>query len=145
MIRSLTLLLSISFGVAQATPGESLFTTHCSACHDTGGAGVPGIAPPLAHALSKHVTSGYAKDYFSSLLIVGMKGPLKVDDQIYHGVMPAQGALNNEELAHIADYVLNTLNAAPAILVLDPSDFENARHKNLAPEAVYQLRKKVLQ
>src|ERR1700676_5502179 len=30
-----------------AASGQSLYITHCSACHQVGGEGLPGVAPPL--------------------------------------------------------------------------------------------------
>lgn len=128
---------------AMASPGETVFLNTCAACHNAGGTGIPGIAPPLAAKLDKQLASSSAKDYFSRLLVGGMTGMIKVDGQTYNGVMPPQGHLTDEDLALVATYVTSELNVAPKGFELTPADFATARGKSPVPAETHGLRKAI--
>lgn len=96
-----------------AADGEALFKQTCAICHQVGGIGSPGLAPPLAnHALwDKLGTNG--SRYVAGVMLAGMSGRLEADGVDYVGlVMPPQRQLDDEQMAAIGTYILAALNGS---------------------------------
>ncbi len=97
----------------QVKAGQSLFAGTCSVCHQTNGAGLPGVFPPLAKS-----------DYLATdpkraigVVLHGLSGKLTVNGSEYNSVMPPMNQLNDDEVANILTYVINTWgNAGERIL-----------------------------
>jgi nitrite reductase (NO-forming) len=88
----------------QIAAGAVLFKGTCSVCHQDNGEGLPNVFPPLAK-------SDYLlKDPKRSIEVVlnGLSGPVKVNGATYNSVMPPMSQLNDDEVANILTYVLNT-------------------------------------
>jgi len=88
----------------QVKAGESLFTGTCSTCHQPDGKGMAGVFPPLAK-------SDYlAQDPKRAIGVVlhGLSGKVTVNGQDYNSVMPPMTQLNDDEVANILTYVLNS-------------------------------------
>jgi nitrite reductase (NO-forming) len=88
----------------QVHAGEALFAGTCSVCHQANGAGLPNVFPPLAKS-----------DYLASdanraigIVLRGLNGKLKVNGAEYDSVMPPMNQLNDDEVANILTYVLNS-------------------------------------
>jgi ubiquinol-cytochrome c reductase cytochrome c subunit len=88
-------------GAAQETPGAALYVEHCSACHQASGQGVPGTFPPLADNETASDTA-----YVIKVISDGRTGAIVVSGENYDQEMPAVTAVNDEEAAMIADYVV---------------------------------------
>jgi nitrite reductase (NO-forming) len=88
----------------QVQAGQALFAGTCSVCHQANGAGLAGVFPPLAQSdyLAADVKRGI------STVLHGLSGQLKVNGNDYNSVMPAMNQLNDDEVAHILTYVLNS-------------------------------------
>jgi mono/diheme cytochrome c family protein len=99
-------------GIAEVLPidasevvldGEALFVTHCSACHQVSGQGLPGVFPPLAG--SSYVTSDNV-ERLAAIMIYGLSGPITVNGVEYNSVMAGLGpVLSDAELSAIAGYI----------------------------------------
>jgi nitrite reductase (NO-forming) len=97
----------------QVKAGQSLFAGTCSVCHQANGAGLPGVFPPLAKS-----------DYLAAdpkraigVLLHGMTGKVTVNGTEYNSVMPPMNQLNDDEVANILTYVMNSWgNAGGRIL-----------------------------
>jgi mono/diheme cytochrome c family protein len=87
-----------------AVDGQQLYATHCVACHQATGQGLPGVFPPLAG--SEWVT-GDAR-VLAHILLFGVSGPIEVMGQTYQGQMPAFAHLSNAELAAVASHIRAT-------------------------------------
>ena len=88
----------------QIKAGEVLFKGTCSACHQEDGKGLPNVFPPLAG-------SDYLlKDPQRAIQIPlnGLTGPVTVNGATYNSVMPPMSQLNDDEIANILTYVLNS-------------------------------------
>jgi nitrite reductase (NO-forming) len=88
----------------QIAAGAVLFKGTCSVCHQDNGEGLPNVFPPLAK-------SDYLlKDPKRSIEVVlnGLSGPVKVNGATFNSVMPPMSQLNDDEVANILTYVLNT-------------------------------------
>ncbi len=88
----------------QVQAGQALFAGTCSVCHQANGAGLAGVFPPLAKS-----------DYFAadpkraaSVVLHGLSGKLTVNGKEYDSVMPPMNQLNDDEVANILTYVLNS-------------------------------------
>jgi mono/diheme cytochrome c family protein len=103
---------------ALAADGEALFKGSCAPCHQAGGTGSPGLAPPLVNKALWNGLGSAAPDYLQGVMLAGVSGSIEVGGQRYVGlVMPPQARMTDDELAAIGIYVLSTLNAvrSPAL------------------------------
>ena len=88
----------------QTDAGEALFAGTCSVCHQANGAGLPGVFPPLAKSDYLAADPKHAID----VVLRGLTGKLKVNGSNYDSVMPPMNQLNDDEVANILTYVLNS-------------------------------------
>ena len=88
----------------QVDAGKALYQGTCSVCHQQDGAGLPGVFPPLAKSDFLAADPKRAID----IVLNGLSGPLKVNGKDYASVMPPMSQLNDDEIANILTYVLNT-------------------------------------
>ncbi len=96
----------------QIEAGSALYKGTCSVCHQDNGAGLPNVFPPLAKA-----------DYLLSdpqraieIVLNGLSGPVTVNGEMYNSVMPPMSQLNDDEIANILTYALNSWgNEGPAV------------------------------
>ncbi|MEE3035588.1 MAG: cytochrome c [Bacteroidota bacterium] len=83
--------------------GSEVYNDFCVQCHLDNGEGIAGIFPPLSNSdylLNNIKESIYAIKY-------GMEGPIKVNGELYDGIMVSQG-LDSEEIADVMNYILNS-------------------------------------
>lgn len=96
----------------QIAAGAVLYKGTCSTCHQESGAGLANVFPPLAR-------SDYLlKDpkHAIEVMLNGLTGPITVNGASYNSVMPPMSQLNDDEIANILTYVLNSWgNTGPAI------------------------------
>jgi nitrite reductase (NO-forming) len=88
----------------QINAGKSLFNGTCSVCHQANGAGLPGVFPPLAKSDYLNADPKRA----AAIVLHGLSGKVKVNGQEYNSVMPPMNQLNDDEVANIITYVLNS-------------------------------------
>jgi len=88
----------------QVNAGKSLFAGTCSVCHQADGAGMPGVFPPLAKSdfLAADITRAMRA------VLHGLTGKVTVNGHEYDSVMPPMTQLNDDEVANILTYVLNS-------------------------------------
>jgi len=104
----------IGGGAALAADGKAVYAEICQACHQAGGKGAPGVAPPLVSSVIKGVAR-QAPDYVPLVVLNGLSGGIEVAGISYHLVMPPQAALDDAEIAAVATYVYGTLNGQRAV------------------------------
>jgi nitrite reductase (NO-forming) len=100
----------------QVRAGQALFGGACAVCHQANGAGLAGVFPPLAKS-----------DYLAAdpqraigVVLNGLTGKVSVNGKSYDSVMPPMNQLNDDEVAHILSYVLNSFgNAGGRVLTED--------------------------
>jgi len=88
----------------QIRAGQALFSGTCSVCHQANGAGLAGVFPPLAK--SDYLTTDPKRAI--GVLLHGLTGKVSVNGQEYNSVMPPMNQLNDDEVANILTYVLNS-------------------------------------
>lgn len=80
------------------------FYTQCAACHGASGAGIAGLAPPLAGA--SWVTG--PPEWLARIILQGMTGPITVLGETFNGEMPPHGQrsdLDDTTLAGLMTYL----------------------------------------
>jgi nitrite reductase (NO-forming)/hydroxylamine reductase len=85
--------------------GEKLFATHCSACHQANGQGLPGAFPPLAG--SDYLAANGSAAAVSAILN-GLTGPITVNGKEYNAVMPNLSYLSDSDVADVVTFVMNS-------------------------------------
>jgi nitrite reductase (NO-forming) len=88
----------------QIAAGQALFAGTCSVCHQANGAGLAGVFPPLA----KSDWLGQDTKRAIGVVLHGLSGKVKVNGKDYDSVMPPMNQLNDDEVANILTYVLNS-------------------------------------
>ena len=73
----------------------------CALCHQTNGRGLDGLAPPL---LDSEWVLG-SPERTVRIVLHGVRGPIKVANRIHAGEMPAQGYLDDNQIASILTYI----------------------------------------
>ena len=107
---ALAALAAVATSPAFAQEAGELFEEHCAACHNTGGTGNPGIAPPLNRPAFWQALGDDAPSYLAGVIRSGMAGKLTIQGQMYVGlIMPPVATATDEELVEIATWVLQSL------------------------------------
>jgi nitrite reductase (NO-forming) len=88
----------------QIAAGKQLFAGTCSVCHQANGEGLPNVFPPLAKSDYLAADPKHAID----IVLHGLTGKIKVNGHEYDSVMPPMSQLNDDEIANILTYVLNS-------------------------------------
>jgi len=88
----------------QIKAGEVLFKGTCSACHQDTGAGIPNVFPPLAK--SDFLLAD--KKRAIGIVLNGLNGPVTVNGATFNSVMPPMSQLNDDEVANILTFALNS-------------------------------------
>ncbi len=87
---------------AAVSDGALIFTGHCAACHQTAGAGLPGVFPPLAGSdwVNGRDTA------VVQVLLHGLQGTVTVNGVAYQGAMPSFGnQLSTAQIAAVLTYI----------------------------------------
>jgi len=84
--------------------GKKLYNAHCAACHQANGQGLTGAFPPLAQ--STYLADGPGAAI--SAILNGLSGPISVNGTEYNAVMPNLSYLNDDEVAEIVAFVMNS-------------------------------------
>ena len=120
--------------VAELRRGRTLYLENCAQCHQDHGIGIPGVVPSLAgnHAISANEPND---------VILAVLGGLQGVGGTYANMPSFAGALGNQDIADIANYVRTAwtnnapANATPALVarlretsgVVGPAGSESAR------------------
>ncbi|HTA39848.1 MAG TPA: cytochrome c [Candidatus Acidoferrales bacterium] len=102
---------------ASANDGAGVYSTNCSSCHQTNGAGLPGAFPPLA---TNAVVTGDPKALIH-IVKFGLNGKITVGSQAYNGTMPAWGQnLSDGQIASVVTFIRSSWgNHAGAVTTAD--------------------------
>ncbi len=108
-------LLSLAALPAPAADGAEIFAEACSACHNAGGTGNPGLAPPLNRPGFWDGLGEQAVAYVSGVVTSGLAGKIEAAGQAYSGlIMPPVAGYGDGDLAAAASFVLQDLGGLEA-------------------------------
>ena len=88
----------------QIKAGEALYNGTCSVCHQSNGDGIANVFPPLAK--SDYLNAD--KTRAISIVLNGLNGPVTVNGAKFDSVMPPMSQLNDDEVANIVTFTLNS-------------------------------------
>jgi nitrite reductase (NO-forming) len=102
---------------ASANDGAGVYSTNCSSCHQTNGAGLPGAFPPL---VNNAVVTGDPKNVIH-IVKFGLSGKIQAGSQTYNGTMPAWGQnLSDGQIASVITFIRSSwTNHAGAVTTAD--------------------------
>jgi mono/diheme cytochrome c family protein len=122
---------------ALAADGAKVYAETCQACHQVGGVGAPGLAPPLVSSVIANAANRQ-KEYPAMVVIHGLSGllPLAGGDVIA-GAMPPQQGLSDDEVAAVVSYVygLNRVKTS-----MQPADIARARAQSAGSDELKRIR-----
>ena len=101
--------------IAQIQAGKVLYNGTCSVCHQQNGEGLEGVFPPLADSDYLVADKRRAVD----IVLNGLSGPVTVNGVDYSSVMPAMSQLNDDEIANILTFTLNSWGNAGGVVTRD--------------------------
>ncbi|WP_321787893.1 cytochrome c [Burkholderia pyrrocinia] len=108
------LMLPGTAGAQQAVhylAGKSLFDAQCAVCHQAGGKGQDGLAPPLTEYPGKYAAAEAGRAQLVATLLHGMFGEITVRDKRYNFKMPSFASASDDDIAHVLNYVVFDLDA----------------------------------
>jgi len=104
--------------------GLAVYKSHCFACHQMTGIGIPKLYPPLAD--NKTITGD--KTYLISILLNGMSGEIEVNGEKYNQIMIPHNFLTDEQIADVLTYIRNSFyNQASQV---NASEVKKIRREN---------------
>jgi len=125
--------------------GKSTFDGKCAVCHQAGGKGMDGLAPPLVEYPGKYAGSADGRAQLGHTVLYGMFGPIKVKEKSYNFKMPSFASLSDEEIADVLNYVVFDLNAQHgSAKPFDVAEVKAWRAGPLDQTAVHQRRDAVV-
>ncbi len=124
--------------IPQLSPGHSLYLTHCAACHQPDGQGLPGAYPPV---IQTRRILGSAEP-LTALILHGVTGELNVLGETYHSEMPAMGELLSDgEIAEILTFIRGSWgNEADAVSEEEVAEIRRRHSSRRAPWTDSDLR-----
>jgi len=84
--------------------GGVLYKGTCSVCHQQDGEGLAGVFPPLANSDYLMADTRRAIE----VVLNGLTGPVTVNGSDFNSVMPPMSQLNDDEIANILTFALNS-------------------------------------
>ena len=99
----------------QIQAGMVLYNGTCSVCHQQNGEGLEGIFPPLAN--SDYLMADQRRAV--EIVLNGLSGPISVNGVSYSSVMPAMSQLNDDEIANILTFTLNSWGNEGGVVTSD--------------------------
>jgi mono/diheme cytochrome c family protein len=90
--------------------GKSLFDAQCAVCHQAGGKGQDGLAPPLTEYPGKYASVPAGRAQLASTVVHGMFGEIRVREKSYNFKMPSFASVSDDDLAQVLNYVVFDLN-----------------------------------
>ena len=124
-------------GAASAADGEKRFADTCEACHQAGGVGAPGLAPPLVSPVIANAANKQ-KDYPAMVVINGLSGSITLaGGGTMASAMPPQQGLSDDEIAAVVNYVFG-LNGAKT--VVNSADIARVRSQSTGHDELKRIR-----
>jgi nitrite reductase (NO-forming) len=110
----------------RVSAGRVLYNGTCSVCHQQNGEGLEGVFPPLANSDYLMADSRRAIE----VVLNGLTGPVTVNGAEFNSVMPPMSQLNDDEIANILTFALNTWgNEADVISMGDVAEVRESTER----------------
>jgi len=108
--------------------GRVLYNGTCSVCHQQNGEGLAGVFPPLANSDYLMADANRAIE----VVLNGLVGPVTVNGSPFNSVMPPMSQLNDDEIANILTFTLNSWGNEDG--EISPNDVAEVRAETERPK-----------
>ena len=108
---------------ASIARGKTVYGTYCLPCHQADGSGVPNMNPPL---IKTSWVLG-SKTVLVQQVLKGSANKVEIDGEKFHGDMPAQAQLTDEQIADVLTYVRNSFGNKASLIT--PAEVKAIRAK----------------
>lgn len=95
----------------QFAAGKTIFDGKCVVCHQAGGKGQDGLAPPLTDMPGRYAGNDDGRKQLGLTVLNGMFGAISLGGKTYNFKMPSFRSMSDDELASVLNYVVFDLNA----------------------------------
>jgi mono/diheme cytochrome c family protein len=124
--------------------GAASFQTNCVVCHGPGGAGLPGLAPPLLSNPARYAAGAEGRRQLAMTVLYGLIGDIMVENKHYNFQMPDFARLDDATLAATLNYVVFDLDhASTDVKPLTAGEIATERAHPMDGAAVREHRKSV--
>lgn len=121
--------------------GKSTFEARCVVCHQAGGKGQDGLAPPLTEYPGKYAGMADGRRQLSATVLNGMFGEIAINGKTYNFKMPSFATASDDELAQVLNYVVFDLNRQHGLAKpFTASEIKAARAQSMDGNAVHAQR-----
>lgn len=110
----------VAAGGIDLAAGEVVFQSHCFACHQATGQGIPMVFPPLAGNAAELYNAEGGREYLLHAVMYGVAGELEVQGVTYEGSMPGWTQLDDDEIADVLNYVTHAWDNEAALDGFEP-------------------------
>ena len=140
ILAGMTLALTCS-STTRAADGAKVFADTCQACHQAGGVGAPGLAPPLVSPVIANAATRQ-KDYPVMVVLNGLSGSLPlVGGDVIASAMPPQQGVSDENIAAVVGYIFRLNRAKTQI---EPADVARVRTQAISSDELKRIRSALL-
>src|SRR5690625_2304039 len=122
---------------------EAAYAANCASCHNSSGAGIPQVFPPLAGHLPDLYNADGGPEVIMEIMLYGMTGGIEVNGTNYSGAMPAWDNLDDDVLADAFNHIATAWGNEDELDDFTPAtaaDFEALRGQDLSTAEVHELR-----
>lgn len=122
---------------------EAAYAANCASCHNSSGAGIPQVFPPLAGHLPDLYNADGGPEVIMDIMLYGMTGGIEVNGTNYSGAMPAWDNLDDDVLADAFNHIATAWGNEDELDDFTPAtaaDFEALRGQDLSTAEVHELR-----
>ena len=121
--------------------GKNVFDARCTVCHQAGGKGQDGLAPPLTEYPGKYAGTPDGRRQLSATVLNGMFGEISVNAKTYNFKMPSFATSSDEDLAKVLNYIVFDLNHPHgAAKPFTASEIKAARAQSIDSSTVHAQR-----
>ena len=141
---ALGLFIAVPLVAAQGGPiaevdsaaGEAVFTTHCVACHQATGQGIPSAFPPLAEHLPELLKAEGGRAYVVNTILWGLTGAIDVKGVNYNNLMQSWApVLDDQQIADVLNYSATAWGNAELL----PEGFEAFTAEEVAAQRATEM------
>jgi len=105
------LLAALPAAAQNLESGKALFDSHCAVCHQPGGVGIDGLAPPLTANPGRYASTEAGRRVLANVGLFGMYGEIESGGKRFNGNMPSfRAALSDAQLADVLNYLVFQLS-----------------------------------
>lgn len=139
------LLAALPAAAQNLESGKALFDSHCAVCHQPGGVGIDGLAPPLTANPGRYASTEAERRVLANVGLFGMYGEIESGGKRFNGNMPAfRAALDDAELADVLNYLVFQLSGSGQAKPFSAGELAALRAQTLNGNEVRRQRMTVL-